>query len=108
VALPKDLKLYEFDQMYTAPACGFKSAMDYYNKCSAAHVVEDIAIPCKILLSEDDPIISPKSLDIYRFPSNIEVFKTKKGGHMGYLGDPRSAEGFHWLDNLLEEWIRKF
>ncbi len=108
VSFPKDLKLYEFDQLYTAPICGFKSAMDYYNKCSAAHVVEDIAIPCRILLSEDDPIVSHSSLDHYQLPSNVEVFKTKQGGHMGYLGNPRSVRGFRWLDSVLEEWIKEF
>lgn len=106
--LPKNLKLYEFDQIYTAPTCGFKSAIDYYNKCSAAHVVEDIEVPCRILLSEDDPIISAKSLDIYQFPKHIEVYKTKKGGHMGYLGSPRSEKGFHWLDSLLQDWVLAF
>jgi predicted alpha/beta-fold hydrolase len=108
IHLPKDLKLYEFDQIYTAPSCGFKNADDYYNKCSAAHVVEDISIPCRILLSEDDPIISSSSLDCYELPSNISIFKTKKGGHMGYLGSPRSEKGFYWLDSLLVDWIRDF
>ncbi|HEX2583014.1 MAG TPA: alpha/beta fold hydrolase [Chlamydiales bacterium] len=108
INLPRDLKLYEFDQMYTAPCCGFKNALDYYNKCSAAHVVEDIAIPCRILLSEDDPIIASSSLDHYVLPSNVSVFKTKKGGHMGYLGSPGSEKGFHWLDSLLVDWVREF
>lgn len=106
INLPKNLKIYEFDQLYTAPSCGFKNAADYYNKCSAAHVVEDIAIPCKILLAEDDPIISPSSLDKYRLPSNISVFKTKKGGHMGYLGRDAEGNGFYWLDSLLVDWIQ--
>ncbi len=107
VNLPRGLKLYEFDQLYTAPTCGFSSALDYYNKCSASHVVSDIAIPCKILLAEDDPIISPHSLDAYSLPSNISVFKTKKGGHMGYLGRSVGRKGFYWLDSLLVDWIRE-
>jgi predicted alpha/beta-fold hydrolase len=105
VRLPKSLKLYEFDQLYTAPSCGFLSALDYYNKCSSSHVVNEIAIPCKILLSEDDPIISPKSLDNYKLPSNVNIFKTKKGGHMGYLGRTKGKKGFYWLDSLLLDWI---
>lgn len=106
VDLPRNLKIYEFDQLYTAPACGFSSADDYYNKCSAAHVVEDIAIPCRILLAEDDPIISSASLDKYKLPSNVSVFKTKKGGHMGYLGRDQEGNGFYWLDSLLVDWIQ--
>lgn len=105
VDLPRDLKLYEFDQCYTAPTCGFESAIDYYNKCSAAHVVSDIAIPCNILLAEDDPIVSPASLDAYTLPPNVHLFKTKKGGHMGYLGRSKGRKGFYWLDSLLVDWI---
>lgn len=106
--LPRNLKLYEFDQLYTAPACGFRDADDYYNKCSSVHVVEDIDVPTKILLSEDDPIISPKSLDQCRLPSVVDLFKTKKGGHMGYLGALGTDKGFYWLDSLLADWIREF
>lgn len=105
VNLPRNLKIYEFDQLYTAPACGFSSAFDYYDKCSASYVVGEIAIPCNILLAEDDPIISPDSLNRFNLPSNINVFKTKKGGHMGYLGRPKGKRGFYWLDSLLVDWI---
>ncbi len=108
VFLPKDLKIYEFDQIYTAPHCGFRDAQDYYSKCSSAQYVPDISIPCRILLSEDDPIISSASLDGIPLPSNVTVFKTKKGGHMGYLGKPSGKNGFHWLDSLLVEWIKEF
>jgi hypothetical protein len=105
IRLPRNLKLYEFDQLYTAPAAGFSDVIDYYDKCSSSAVVENIAIPCRILLSEDDPIISPHSLDSFNLPPNIEVFKTKKGGHMGYLASPTDEKGFYWLDSLLVDWV---
>jgi predicted alpha/beta-fold hydrolase len=103
--LPRNLKLYEFDQIYTAPCCGFTSADDYYAKCSAFPLVPDIGVPCRILLSEDDPIIRHSALDDTPLPSHIELFKTKQGGHMGYLGHPTNPRGVYWLDSLLEEWI---
>jgi predicted alpha/beta-fold hydrolase len=59
-------------------------------------------------MAEDDPIVSSYSLDDRTLNSGISVFKTKKGGHLGYLGDPRSEQGFHWLDTLLLDWIFKF
>jgi uncharacterized protein len=108
VKLPRHFKLIEFDEFFTAPQYGFKSAMDYYNKCSAGPLVENIGVPCKILLAEDDPIISSSSLDIYQLPSNVIVFKTKKGGHMGYLGNPSEGKGLYWLDSLLTDWILGF
>ena len=100
VKLPRRLKIVEFDEIYTAPQYGFKSARDYYNKCSAADLVEDISVPCKILLSEDDPIISSSALDAYPLPPNVEIFKTKKGGHMGYLANPADGKGVYWLDSV--------
>jgi predicted alpha/beta-fold hydrolase len=107
VDLPRNLKIYEFDQMYTAPVCGFRNVDDYYGRCSSAQFVPDIAIPCKILFAEDDPIVSCYSLDVCPLPSNVEVLITKKGGHMGYLGHPQNAKGFHWLDSVLIEWIQE-
>ncbi|PIS02856.1 MAG: hypothetical protein COT85_02150 [Chlamydiae bacterium CG10_big_fil_rev_8_21_14_0_10_42_34] len=108
IRLPKGLKLYEFDQIYTAPISGFKSAFDYYDKCSAANVVEDIGVPCHILLSEDDPIISSSSLDKFSLPSYVTVFKTKKGGHLGYLGKSEDGKGYYWLDSKLTDWVKGF
>lgn len=105
VNLPKELKIYEFDQTYTAPINGFKSAIDYYQKCSSIHVVEDIAVPTRILLSEDDPIISSTSLDSLNLPNHIHLYKTKQGGHLGYIGHPSSPGGFYWLDSILETWV---
>jgi hypothetical protein len=105
VTLPKNLKMYEFDQIYTTPTYGFKSVDDYYARCSAAPFVPDIAVPCKILFAEDDPIVSCSALDGYDLPPNIEVYRTKQGGHMGYLGHPQSEKGFYWLDSVLIDWI---
>lgn len=105
VHLPRELKLYEFDQVYTVPMGGFKSAEDYYYKCSAMHVAEEIRTPCKILFAEDDPIISPSSLDSLVLPDYVEIYKTKKGGHLGYLGKPSKGKGVHWLDPILLDWV---
>jgi predicted alpha/beta-fold hydrolase len=105
VNLPKNLSLYEFDEMYTVPRIGYGSIHEYYAKCSSLHIIQDIQVPCKILFSCDDPIVSHQSLDSHCLPSNIEIYKTKRGGHMGFLGNPASPRGFYWLDSLLEDWI---
>lgn len=105
VDLPDNLTLYELDQLYTVPRVGFESVEDYYDKCSSMNYVEYVSIPCKILFAEDDPIVSHSALDHHDLPENIQIYKTKKGGHMGYLGNPNSPRGFFWLDSLLEEWI---
>lgn len=106
--LPRDLTVMEFDSLYTAARFGFNDAVDYYNKCSSRHVIPEIKIPTRILLAEDDPIVSPHTIDAIALPPSVEIFKTKKGGHMGYLGNPFSKKGFYWLDSLLIEWIQSF
>ena len=105
IEFPNELKLIDFDRMYTVPFCGFRSVEDYYHKCSSERVIEEIAVPCRILLAEDDPIISPTAIHRCDLPSNVSVFKTKHGGHMGYIASPTDERGFHWLDALLDEWI---
>jgi uncharacterized protein len=105
VNLPKNLSLYEFDKLYTVPRLGFPNIEDYYTRCSAIHFVGDIEVPCKILLSRDDPIVCHDSLDSQVLPSNVEIYKTQKGGHMGFLANPTNPRGFYWMDSVLEEWI---
>lgn len=103
--LPKNLTFYDFDECYTAPQCGYESAMDYYKRCSAVETILEVDIPCRVLFSEDDPIVSSTSLDHLSMPDHIEVYKTKKGGHLGFLGIPNSIRGFHWMDSVLLEWL---
>lgn len=105
IELPEDLTLLEFDKLFTVPSLGFESVQEYYDKCSAKNVIQDIDIPTKVLLSQDDPIVSHRSLDGHNLASHIEVYKTKMGGHMGYLGNPFGERGFFWLDSLIEDWV---
>ena len=105
VNLPEKLSVADFNTLYIVPRSGFVGLEDYYAKCSSVHLVGDISPPCKILFSEDDPIVPSHSLDGYRLPSHIEIHKTKQGGHMGYLGNPLRKRGFFWLDSVLADWI---
>jgi len=102
---PKNLKVIEFDELMTAPLNGFTSALDYYAKCSSASFVPKIRLPCKILFAEDDPFIVHSVLDTLEIPANVQIFKTKKGGHLGYLGNPLHKKGVRWLDSLIVDWL---
>lgn len=104
--VPKNLKLFEFDHLFTAPQCGFANALDYYSKCSSASYVPQIQLPCQILFAKDDPLVCHSSLDGLPLPSNVQIYKTQKGGHLGFLGNPFKKPGFRWLDSLLLEWIQ--
>src|SRR5215467_2943415 len=47
----------EFDDVVTAPYCGFTGADDYYYRAAAARVVDRIAVPALIIHALDDPFI---------------------------------------------------
>lgn len=103
--LPDKLTVYAFDDIYTAPQSGFASADDYYTQTGAAPFVPDITIPCHILFADDDPFIDATAFDGVRLPSNIEVYHTTHGGHLGFLGAPWQPGGFRWMDTQVLRWL---
>ena len=104
-SLPKKMKLYEFDQHVTVPLHGFANPNDYHYKCSSIYVIDQIQVPCKILYSEDDPIIHAQLFHSLSLPNHVELYKTQKGGHMGFYGWAEGQKGIYWLDDTLEKWI---
>ncbi len=105
VQLPRRATLYELDDLYTAPQCGFKGVLDYYEKASSAPLVPAIALPCRVLFAADDPVVDASALDRQPRPRNVQVQKTARGGHLGFLGAPWYDGGFRWMDARLLEWI---
>ncbi len=93
--------LLEFDNIYTAPAHGFKDAFDYYQKNSSLQFLPNIQIPVYILNSENDSFLSSEC-----YPSklaskmkNLHLEIPKYGGHVGfhqtnklYYSEARSLE----------------
>lgn len=105
LGLPDNLKMFAFDQLYTAPTCGFNSALDYYARGSSYSLIPNIATRCHILFAQDDPIVDPDELDNLSLPNNVHVWKTRCGGHMGYLSLPKKGRKLHWLDQLITQWV---
>jgi predicted alpha/beta-fold hydrolase len=96
-------KLRDFDEIYVAPAGGFKNREEYYDTCSAGKYVDRIRVPTVVLHAEDDPFIP---LDGYRrakFSPACRVHIEKVGGHMGYLSRTVTEFGTRrWQDYALD------
>lgn len=93
-------ELPELDEAFTAPACGYQSARDYYEDASSLPLLSKIKIPGHIIGAYDDPIIDGS---IYRELSphpNIQYSFSEKGGHVAFLSSPLSKK-FRWMDEKI-------
>jgi len=78
----------EFDDKVTAYYCGFTGVDDYYDRASAAHVVERIAVPALVLHAANDPFIRITAETRRKISSNpnITFVETADGGHCAFIG----------------------
>lgn len=96
---PRDM--WEFDETFTAPVCGFTSAEDYYQKSSANQCLSRIAIPTLILAAQDDPLIPFGQFEDAVLSNSSVLCAPKYGGHVGFV----TATGPDWLDSQVIQWV---
>lgn len=84
--------IWEFDEIYTAPAFGFGSAEDYYQQCSAAHFLDKIRVPSLILQAKDDPFVPIEAFDVAALRTNpqITLVSPRHGGHVAFVASGRT------------------
>jgi len=107
--------LRQFDDKVTAYYCGFTGVDDYYDRASAAHVVERIAVPALVLHAADDPFIriTPETRRKISSNPNISFVETADGGHCAFVGAPvRSSDGRYddgyWAEHEIVNFLRRF
>lgn len=123
---PKRLRgirsLREFDDKVTAYYCGFTGVDDYYDRASAAHVVEQIAVPALVLHAANDPFIriTPETRRKILANPNITFVETADGGHCAFVGarngagvnsagqDHAAQDDGYWAENMIVNFLRKF
>ncbi len=101
----RNVGFWQFDESYTAPQSGFKSAQDYFNQCSTIDQLDQIALPCHILMAADDPFIDHTKIARKTLPKNIHYHQTDHGGHLGFLANPLAHQTYRWLDKQITAWI---
>ena len=113
--------LREFDDKITAYYCGFTGVSDYYNRASAAHGIERIAVPTLILHAANDPFIRITAETRQKISSNpnITFVETEDGGHCAFVGSPvridddrngshaNCNDGF-WAEHEIVNFLRQF
>lgn len=114
--------LREFDDKITAFYCGFRDVEDYYDRASAAHVIDKIAVPALILHAANDPFIRVTAETRRKISANknIAFVEAADGGHCAFVGAPsglpargnngndgRSDDGY-WAEHEIVNFLRRF
>lgn len=102
---PIPSRLIHFDDQFTAPLNGYSGARDYYQKCSTHESLDRIKIPTILVAAKDDPVVPFEVYDTKYFSPQIEFVYTEKGGHLGFIGNPRRDPDQHWLDWRICSWL---
>lgn len=98
----------EFDDVITAPYCGYAGAQDYYTRASAARVIEHIAVPTLIIHAQDDPFIRilPETRSRIFANPNITFIEPAHGGHCAFLASPNGYDG-RWAELQIVSFCRR-
>jgi predicted alpha/beta-fold hydrolase len=103
--LPEKLSIQLFDEIYTAPRCGFANADEYYQKSSALKYLPEIKIPTFVLCSIDDPVVDVEQLAAAPSNKYLDLLLTEHGGHVGFLGWGTKWDEIRWCDQAVAQWI---
>ena len=107
VRFPRRMTLFAFDDRFTAPRSGFRNALDYYTRASAAPVIPRIAVPTLILCARDDPVVECETLQKLGGRPGLDIVLTRQGGHMAFIGADGRPFGFRWMDALVLAWMER-
>lgn len=102
--LEKLRTIREFDDVVTAPYCGYRDAADYYYRASAARVIAGIRVPTLVITAKDDPFIpfAPFEDAAIRSIPAITLVATEYGGHCGFFSASGGDERFWAEARVLE------
>jgi len=85
-----------FDAAVTAPLHGFRSAEDYWARCSSGPLLAGVRRPLLALAALDDPLVPAQSLPLAAARDNplLTLLATPRGGHVGFVAGTPFAPRF--------------
>jgi uncharacterized protein len=97
--------LIAFDDTYTAPIHGFKSALDYYNQCSSLYFLGNITVPTLIVNTLNDPFLSPSCFPSEQLRNHafVKLEIPLRGGHVGFA--QFNKHGLYWSEQRALHWL---
>jgi hypothetical protein len=97
--------LIQFDDLYTAPLHGFKSAIDYYTQSSSLQFLKAITIPTLIVNAANDPFLSDECfpVELLKDHTFVKLEIPERGGHVGFALFNRN--GVYWSEQRALDFI---
>lgn len=97
----------QYDEAITAPYGGYRSAGDYYARCSAGPTLVDVTRPTLLLSASDDPMVPAESVARWPLPASGRVTSETlpTGGHVGFVA-PTAAPGQFWAAERAMAFLR--
>jgi predicted alpha/beta-fold hydrolase len=104
-ALQAARDLYEFDDIFTAPVHGFKSADDYWARASAKPHLKRIRIPALAVNARNDPFVPADSLPrADEVAPSVVLWQPEHGGHVGFP-QGRPPGHLYSLPDAVGDWL---
>ena len=97
-------RLVHWDDQFTAPCWGYRSALDYYRDASSAANLRDVHIPTLLVTAMDDPVVPFAMYADHQLSNAIQIAATEHGGHLGFFGRRGEDPDGHWLDWRICQW----
>ena len=97
--------LYAFDDVFTAPLHGFRSADDYWERASAKTGLSRVQVPALVLNARNDPFIPASCLPTPdQVSEHVTLWQPKEGGHVGFASGafPADLQEMPWA---VLEWM---
>lgn len=98
----------QFDERYTAPLNGFKSAEEYWQLSSCLPYLTYIKVPSLLVSAQDDPFLPPECypIEFVAKHSLIKLDMPKFGGHVGFMPEKRSTP--YYSERRALQFINQF
>jgi len=97
---------HAFDDAFTAPSNGYRDADDYYARASSGPLLDRIRRPVLCISAEDDPMVPLETLPASIRNPSVQLLRTQKGGHVGFLAGSLLRPRF-WAEAQAVEFLAR-
>lgn len=102
--LARTRKLWDFDEVVTAPHFGFRDARDYYRQASSGPYLARIKVPTLIIHAQDDPFIPFTPFAALPPHEFVHLLTPANGGHVGFWQPRQNGNDNYWAEQTAVEF----